>query len=125
MELTEEIKLLKQVELALIEQRTKIPARIKLKDMPDQSRYNKLKTESKVLMNIIKMVGYRAETAVANELGETLINQKNEKRMLVKQIIQNNADLVADYDNKTLTGLNYTLCLLQDLIRPQQNLLNY
>ncbi len=43
-----------------------IQTRIKLKDMPQAHRYNKLKTETKMLMNIIKMICYRAETAVAN-----------------------------------------------------------
>ena len=109
MALMEEIKLLNQAVVKLEDRRKELPAKIKLKDMPDKSRYNKLKQESKVLMNVIKMVCYRAETAVANELGETLQNQKNEKRMLVKQIIQNNADLVADYDNKTLTVILHSL----------------
>ena len=38
-----------------------------------------------------------------------LLNAKDEKRMLVKQIIQNNADRVPDYENKTLTVELHTL----------------
>ena len=38
-----------------------------------------------------------------------LVNGKDQKRMLVKQIIQNNADLIADYDNKTLTVVLHSL----------------
>lgn len=107
--LIEQIQTHQQAEQQLEEQRSKIPARIKLKEMPFQTRYNKLKQESKVLMNVIKMICYRAETAVANELGAYLLNAKDEKRMLVKQIIQNNADLVPDYKNKTLTVVLHTL----------------
>ena len=107
--LIEQIETHQQAEQQLEEQRSKIPARIKLKEMPFQTRYNKLKQESKVLMNVIKMICYRAETAVANELGAYLLNAKDEKRMLVKQIIQNNADLVPDYKNKTLTVVLHTL----------------
>ncbi|MBC7866808.1 MAG: hypothetical protein H7X88_04670 [Gloeobacteraceae cyanobacterium ES-bin-316] len=55
------------------------------------------------------MICYRAETAVANELGAYLLNAKDEKRMPVKQIIQNNADLVPDYQNKILTIILHTL----------------
>jgi acetolactate synthase small subunit len=77
--------------------------------MPGQIRYNKLKHESKILMNIIKMICYRAETAIANELSAFLINAKEEKRMLVKQIIQNNADMVPDDENKTLTVILHSL----------------
>lgn len=110
MKLVEQIEKHQLAEHQLIEERAEIPARIKLKNMPDQARYNKLKPESKMLMNIIKMICYRAETAVANELSNFLIiNVKEEKRMLVKQIIQNNADLIPDYENKTLTVVLHSL----------------
>ena len=46
---------------------------------------------------------YRAETAVANELGAYLEKATEEKRMLIKQIILNNAVLLPDYENKTWT----------------------
>lgn len=107
--LLEQIEKHQQTQQQIQEERSKIPPRIKLKDMPLQGRYNKLKQESKMLMNIIKMICYRAETAVANELAASLYNAKDEKRMLVKQIIQNNADLLPDYENKTLTVVLHTL----------------
>ena len=107
--LVEQIEKHQQTEQHILEERSKIPARIKLKDMPGQVRYNKLKPESKMLMNIIKMICYRAETAVANELSALLTNAKEEKRMLVKQIIQNNADLIPDYEKKTLTVVLHSL----------------
>lgn len=107
--LIEEIEKHQQIEQQLQNERSKISPRIQLKDMPLQNRYNKLKQESKMLMNIIKMICYRAETAVANELMANLVNAKDQKRMLVKQIIQNNADLIADYDKKTLTVVLHSL----------------
>lgn len=91
------------------EQRQKTPARITLKEMPDDKRYNKLKHESKMMMNIIKMICYRAESSVANILAEKLSRDQEEKRMLVKQIIKNNADLIPDYENKTLTVVLHSL----------------
>ena len=87
----------------LKKEREGIKRKIALKDMTEEERYNKLNVESKLFMNIIKMLCYRAETAVANEIAPFLNNEKEEKRMLVKQIIQNNADLVPDYEKKTLT----------------------
>ncbi len=45
----------------------------------------------------------RAETSVANILNESLQSKKDEKRMLVKQIIQTPADILPDQINKTLT----------------------
>ncbi|MEO5998406.1 MAG: putative transposase, partial [Chitinophagaceae bacterium] len=44
-----------------------------------------------------------------NELMVNLVNAKDQKRMLVKQIIQNNADLIPDYDQKTLTVVLHSL----------------
>ncbi len=56
--------------------------------MADNKRYNKLKTESKLLMNTIKMICYKAETALANLVSNYFKRGEEEKRMLVKQIIQ-------------------------------------
>jgi uncharacterized protein YsxB (DUF464 family) len=107
--LLEQIEKQQQVESQIQAQRDKIPQRIQLKDMPEQIRYNKLNEESKSLMNIIKMICYRAETALAGELGAYLKNTSEEKRMLVKQIIKNNADLHPDYENKILTVTLHSL----------------
>ena len=87
----------------LVTLRSDIPPRITLENMPEQKRYNKLKTESKLLMNVIKMIAYRAESSVAALACDHLKRAKDEKRMFVKQIITNNADLIPDYQNKTLT----------------------
>lgn len=109
MEILEKIEAHQQIEMQIKDQRSKISPRLKLKEMPGQRRYNKLKNESKMLMNILKMICYRAETAVANELAIYLQGAKEEKRMLVKQIIHNNADLLPDYENKTLTVVLHSL----------------
>jgi hypothetical protein len=89
--------------------RGKIQPRVTLKEMPDQLRYNKLKHESKMLMNIIKMICYRAETSVANELGQYIKDARQEKRMLAKQIIAANADMIPDHENKALTIVLHSL----------------
>ena len=100
---------LTEQEAELVEERKQIPARIKLEQMPDQTRYNKLKTESKILMNIIKMICYRAESALASLVTPYLSRAREEKRMLIKQIISNNADLIPDYENNTLMVVLHSL----------------
>ena len=80
-----------------------IPKYVKIKEMPMDCRYNKLKTESKFFMNTIRMIVYRAETAVANVLAPSYNRASEEVRMLVKEIIKNDADLIPDQQNKTLT----------------------
>jgi hypothetical protein len=87
----------------LITERAQISPKIKLSQMPEQKRYNKLKTESKMLMNVIRMICYRAESAIASWIAPYLTRAEDEKRMVVKQIIGSNADLSPDYQNKTLT----------------------
>jgi hypothetical protein len=87
----------------LREELKQIPKRIKIKEMPDSCRYNKLKTESKLFMNAIRMIVYRAETAVANLLSPHYARSSEEIRMLVKEIIKSDADLTPDHNDKTLT----------------------
>ena len=102
MEYKEQIDFLENQEKELINQRSNIKPRLKVCQMPHQERYNKLKTESKLLMNVIKMICYRAESSVAQWIAPFLAKADNEKRMVVKQIIQSCADLTPDYENKTL-----------------------
>jgi hypothetical protein len=90
----------------IINEREKILPRIKLSQMKYQQRYNKLKPESKMFMNIIKMICYRAESSIVNLLDDVF---SNEKRMLVKQIIGANADIIPDEKAKTLTIVLHSL----------------
>jgi hypothetical protein len=96
-------------EQLLISKRNELTPKIKLAQMPEQARYNKLKTESKLLMNVIKMICYRAESAVASTIMPFLGKPQEEKRMVVKQIIAANADLIPDYEKNTLTIILHSL----------------
>jgi hypothetical protein len=98
-----------QEESVLVMERKKLQPHIKLSQMPEEKRYNKLKTESKIFMNVIKMICYRAESAVASLLSPYLANADKEKRMVVKQIIQANADVIPDYKNNILNVVLYSL----------------
>lgn len=94
---------LNHIEDELVTQRKQVEARIKLSQMPEPIRYNKLKTESKLFINVIRMICYRAESSVATCMAPFLTKAVDERRMVVKQIIASNADLSPDYQNKTLT----------------------
>ena len=98
----------KQIELNnMIEEtlklRLQIPARIKLKDMPELKRYNKLKHESKLFMNTIKMIAYRAETALVNIIKPFYKNSEKDGRQVIKEILKSDADIIPDYFKNTLT----------------------
>ena len=70
--------------------------------MPENVKYNKLNIESKCLQNIIKMSCYRTETLFANLLSDYYHKSINEKRVLVKSIINSHADIIPDYNNNYL-----------------------
>jgi len=90
-------------------ERKQMPYYLALKDMTQENRYNKLKTESKLFINTIKMIAYRAETAVANMIATFYYRGEDDVRMLVKDIIKCDADLIPDYTNNTLTVVLHSL----------------
>jgi hypothetical protein len=98
-----EIESLEAEEQELLAQRALHPYKISIGEMPEHTRYNKLKTESKHLQNIIKIICYRAETAIANLLASYYQKSSNEIRALVKSIIFAKADLYPNYQTNTLT----------------------
>jgi len=85
-----------------IEERKNQPTHITLEDIDQNHRPNKLKTESKQFINTIKMVAYRAETALCNLLIPYWSTAEKDIRMLIKEIINSDADIHADYENKVL-----------------------
>ncbi len=84
--------------------------------MPEHTRYNKLKTESKHLQNIIKIICYRAEASVANLLAAHYKKSSNEIRALVKSVIFAKADIYPDYQTNNLT------VRLNSLATPRDNM---
>jgi len=98
----EELKILEDQEKTILEKRSQIPSQMTIKDMPDNIKYNKLNIESKRFQNIIKMICYRAETSCANLLSANFNKSINEKRAVVKSIINSTADIVPDYKNNQL-----------------------
>ena len=112
----QEIELLEVEEQEILAQRKQQPYRISIGEMPEHARYNKLKTESKHLQNIIKIICYRAETAIANLLAAHYRKSSNEIRALVKSIIFAKADLYPDYQANILT------VRLNSLATPRDNM---
>ncbi len=85
------------------------PSRISLSEMPHELRCNKLKQESKKYKNAILMLAYRSETALYNIVKEFFNCAEKEGRMLLKEIFSNDADLIPDYNNNTLTVVLHSM----------------
>ena len=104
-----EIEHLSEQEKELIKKRSSLPCKIKVKDMPEHLKYNRLDIESKHFQNIIKMICYRSESNCANILSEYYNRTEDEKRALVKAIINLKGDIIIDEEKGILTVSLYTL----------------
>jgi len=99
LEMIEEIQLIEQQIEAMKIQRKEIPYKISLGQMPESVRYNCLNRESKALQNVIKMICYRAETALANLIYPHYKRANQEIRALIKSIIHASINMEVDKKN--------------------------
>ena len=94
-----------QKQTALIEelktQRGKIDRKVPLKELPETDRYRQLRPESKHFIDTIKMIAYRAESALAGEMREHL-QREDDARAMLRRIFLTPANLRPDYEQKTL-----------------------
>jgi hypothetical protein len=107
--LEKEMEELKGQEQTLIDERNALSYKIKVKNMPEEFRYNRLHLESKHVQNIVKMICYRSETSFTDLISPFFSKSIDEKRMLAKNIIKTNINLIPNYENKTLTVELYSL----------------
>ncbi len=90
-------------ELALLKQtKKKTPKQLAFKDLPQSAQFKTLASSKKYFIDTIKMVAYRAETAMANLLKPHL-DKPDMARRLVRQILSTDADLLPDPQQGILT----------------------
>lgn len=97
----DEIEFLKNEISQLKEKRSAIPRKVEIKDLPEEARFKSLCSQSKHFIDTIKMIAYRAETAMVYTLRETL-SRKDDARSILQGIYKNEADIVPDHENKKL-----------------------
>jgi exonuclease VII small subunit len=100
--LVEKIEEKRQKVTDLLAKKKDIPYKITLQDLPKDERYNTLRKESTYFMATLKMICYRAETALTNLIRQSYKKADNEKRTLIKEIIFNAADIKPDYQKNEL-----------------------
>lgn len=86
----------------LKEQRATTPKKVPLKELPEKERFTRLPAASKHLVDTIKMIAYRAETALVG-LASQKLERANDVRSLVRQVLQSTANLIPDESRRTLT----------------------
>ena len=101
-QLREQIELLDAEIVVLKEKRKNTQHHIPVKSLPEQDRFTRLRTERKHFIDTIKMIAYRAESSMASLLREHLA-RSDDARALLRQVFNNEADLVPDLAANTLT----------------------
>ncbi|MBI3300661.1 MAG: hypothetical protein HYZ72_01065 [Deltaproteobacteria bacterium] len=101
-ELLDEIARLEARQAELKEQRKAVKKHITAAELPPGERFNRLTRQSKHFIDTIKMVAYRAETAMVNILREHM-SRTDDARSLLRAIYTNEADLIPDEETETLT----------------------
>jgi hypothetical protein len=70
--------------------------------LPPEARFDRLSTQSKHFIDIIKMIAYRAETAMAQILRQNM-TRHDDARSLLRAIYSTEVDIVPDPQANTLT----------------------
>ena len=83
-------------------QRKALSRHLALKDLPQAERFPQLRTTKKHFVDTIKLVAYRAETALV-ALAREQLARSEDARSLVRQIFESAVDLCPNLKQKTLT----------------------
>ena len=100
--LREAIEPLEQELARLKQKRPETPHHLKWEDFPLADKFERLSPSRKRLMDTIKMVAYRAETAMVEIVREVLARE-DDARSLIRDLMQTEADLSPDLAAGTLT----------------------
>lgn len=71
-------------------------------ELPEAARFDRLSTQSKHLLDTIKMIAYRAETAMVQIIHQKMA-RRDDARSLLRAIYNTEVDIVPDQQAKTLT----------------------
>ena len=83
-------------------ERKEAPRHLTLKELPEPERFNQLRTTKKHFVDTIKLIAYRAETALV-ALAREKLSRPDDARALVRQVFESAADLCPNSTDKTLT----------------------
>ncbi len=86
----------------LKERRSQTKKHIPFDELPPEARFDRLSTRSKHFVDTVKMIAYRAETAMAQVLRDQMTRQ-DDARSLLRNIYCTEADLLPDSQAHTLT----------------------
>ena len=97
-ELLQELKRIEAEYKDLLGQRRQTPKKIKIQDLPEDQRPTGLKAPGKMLVDIVKMIAYRAETALVAQV-LPLLGKEADARALIRALLVSSADIEPDTIN--------------------------
>jgi hypothetical protein len=77
------------------------PGHLKWEDLPASEKFKRLAPSRKQLVDTVKMIAYRAETAMGSIVGETLA-RTDDCRSLLRDLFRSEADLLPDVERSLL-----------------------
>lgn len=83
-------------------QRKETSRHLTLKELPEAERFTQLRTSTKHFVDTIKLIAYRAETALVQVVRDKL-QRADDARALVRQVFHSAVDLCPEPERKTLT----------------------
>ena len=83
-------------------QRKQTPRHLTLKELPSADQFPRLRAERKHFVDTIKLIAYRAETALVGTVREALA-RSDDGRALVRELMRTTGDLHPNLEAKTLT----------------------
>ena len=94
---------------------TALPKRVPVKEVVAEAEIVKLAPEAKHLTDTIKMLAYRAETALARALGAHYARTEDEGRALIREMLLSDADVLPQPEQQRL------VVRLHSLANPRSN----
>jgi hypothetical protein len=91
---------LKEIEQLKAEKKS-VQRKITYAELPENEKFDNVINQRKHFLDTIKLIAYRAETALSNMAKEHM-SHKDESRLLLKQIYKTDANLRLDEENKRL-----------------------
>ena len=100
-EVVEAIEQLEKESADVNDQLKKTPSHLKWDELPDTDRFERLAPSRKQLVDTVKMIAYRAETAMASIVREALA-RTDDGRSLLRDLFRSEADLLPDVEHGLL-----------------------
>ena len=100
-ELQEHIQTEEEIIAKLKNEKNEIAKHIVISELPESEKFTRFRKGGKLIIDTIKMIAYRSETALVNILREFIV-KKDEARALIRQLFTTDADIIVNKENLTL-----------------------